>query len=473
MIKNRAGGFNVFLKKRNKEREFSEAAKISGDFILRKLMSAMDNVLEGKPAYLNEEELINSEAAIKWNKIVKYFCDDKKQMATCVNVLLENVTKMDIVKSMVNNVGSQTEKLHTMAASSQEMSASIEEVAGLAQKVSSNAVEANNIVEKGIKNVSEAFEFVRKSFNEIEAIDSQMKGVMERTQRINEIIDIVKGVAEQTNLLALNAAIEAARAGEQGKGFAVVAEEVKKLAEHTKNSTEDVQNNINSLQLDINASVKKINVIYDSLDSGKQLVDTALSSISNIGNAVEEVNDKTGQIAANAEEQSAVTEAITQEITSTASTADTLYNECHNTGRAIFELSKKIDVIRINAIKDKNCLTDKEFLDIYKVDHLLWRWKIYNMILGYEKADINAAGDYKNCRLGKWYYGGDCEKLKKYKAYADMETPHIELHNLAKEAIAAYEKGDIKSAEKALRDMDDCSKDVIRCLESLKKELDK
>jgi methyl-accepting chemotaxis protein len=298
-----------------------------------------------------------------------------------------------------------------------------------------------------------------------------MKGVMERTHTINKIIDIVKGIADQTNLLALNAAIEAARAGEQGRGFAVVAEEVKKLAEHTKNATLDVQNNINSLQTDIDISVEKINMVYSQLDSGKNLVDNALNSISSIGKAVKIVNERTGQIAANTEEQSAVTEAITQEVSSIASAADILYNECNEIGKSIFDLSKKIDRIRIEAIKDKNCLTEKEFLDIYKIDHLLWRWKIYNMILGYEKADINAAGDFKNCRLGKWYYGMDCEKLKKFRAYADMEKPHIELHNLAKEAVAAYERGDIKSAEKALLNMDKCSKEVIRCLEELKKDL--
>lgn len=462
----------MFFSKKRKNVKLKENANVSSDDMLIRLMSSMNEVVEGKKVLFNKDELGNSELAEKWNTMIKHFYGDKQQMTVQVNELLENVTKMDFVKSMVDNVENQTEKLHTMSASSQEMSASVEEVAGLAQKVSASAAEANSIVEVGVKNVSEAFDFVRKSFEEIEAINNQMKGVIERTHTINQIIDIVKGIAEQTNLLALNAAIEAARAGDQGKGFAVVAEEVKKLAEHTKNAATDVQNNISSLQSDVDASVEKINIVYDSLDSGKQLVDSALNSISSIGEAVEIVSDKAGQIAANAEEQSAVTEEITQEITSTASKADILFTECNDTGKAIFNLSKKLDVIRIKAIKDKDSLTEKEFLDIYKVDHLLWRWRVYNMILGYEKADINTAGDYKNCRLGKWYYGGDCDKLKKYKAYNDMEKPHIELHNLAKEAIAAYEKGDIKSAEKALKGMDNCSREVVGFLESLKRDLD-
>ena len=39
------------------------------------------------------------------------------------------------------------------------------------------------------------------------------------SNKINEIIDIVKSIAEQTNLLALNAAIESARAGNLAKAF--------------------------------------------------------------------------------------------------------------------------------------------------------------------------------------------------------------------------------------------------------------
>jgi methyl-accepting chemotaxis protein len=431
----------------------------------------MNSVIEGKVVSFNGDELGNGEVAESWNTMIKYICNDRRQMIIQINELLEHVTRMDVVKSMVDNVGNQTEELHSMAGSSQEMSASIEEVAGLAQKVSSSAVEADNIVEDGINSVSKAFSFVKKSFDEIEVVDNQMKGVMERTHTINKIIDIVKSIADQTNLLALNAAIEAARAGEQGRGFAVVAGEVKKLAENTKNATEDVQNNITSLQSDIDISVEKINAVFEKLNSGKKLVDDALNSISTIGNAVKVVNDRSAQIAANTEEQSAVTEAITHEVGNIASTSDTLFNECNDIGRLIFDLSKKIDGLRIKAIKDNNCLGEMEFIDIYKVDHLLWRWRIYNMILGYEKADINSAGDYKNCRLGKWYYGIDCEKFKNYKAFVDMESPHIELHKLAKESVEEYKKGNIKAAEKILYDMDNCSKEVIRCLESLKKDL--
>ena len=99
-------------------------------------------------------------------------------------------------------------------------------------------------------------------------------------------------------------------------------------------------------------------------------------------------------------------------------------------------------------------------IEIYKTDHLLWRWRVYNMLLGNEKVDVNVVGDYKKCRLGMWYYGIECDKFRNHKAFMELEKPHIELHEVAKEAVLAYKRNDIKAAEEGLKKMDMFSKGI-------------
>lgn len=62
------------------------------------------------------------------------------------------------------------------------------------------------------------------------AMLEEIRGLMQYTDELRDMIAEVAAIATQTNLLALNAAIEAARAGETGRGFAIVADEVRKLS---------------------------------------------------------------------------------------------------------------------------------------------------------------------------------------------------------------------------------------------------
>jgi methyl-accepting chemotaxis protein len=90
------------------------------------------------------------------------------------------------------------------------------------------------------------------------------------------------------------------------------------------------------------------------------------------------------------------------------------------------------------------------------------------MLLGNEKVDINVVGDYKKCRLGMWYYGTECNNFRNHDVFMKLEKPHIELHDVAKEAVLAYEKNDIKAAENGLKKMDECSAKVFALLDEMK-----
>lgn len=459
----------MFKKKQSKNNNSQYSEYIHKDVLLKAISSIKDS--NWSSAKLDYDNCECKEVADKWNEMITWICEERKNSILNINNIMDLIIRMDSVRDMIKSINTQTDALHSMSANVEELSSSIENVSNMAQKVTENSMEVTQITEVGVDNISNSIEFVKKSFDDIETINKHMQEVKDKTHTINNIVDIVKGIADQTNLLALNAAIEAARAGEHGRGFAVVADEVKKLAEHTKNSVLDIQTNLSGLQKDIDISVEKINATSQQLDSGKQLVDSSLESINLIDESIEAVNDTIMQVAANTEEQTAATQAFTASIIDLSQQADSINNDCYGIGKVIFDLSKAVEGIRLGLVKNNSCLTDKDLIEIYKTDHLLWRWKVYNMLLGNEKLDINAVSDYKQCRLGRWYYGPDSSKFKNHKVFMELEAPHIELHNATKEAVAAYENNDIRASEEYLKKMDIHSQKVFSILDRLEKEL--
>jgi len=93
-----------------------------------------------------------------------------------------------------------------------------------------------------------------------------------------------------------------ARAGEQGRGFAVVASEVRSLAQRSAEAAKEIKNLIN-------ASVERV-------EQGTVLVDKAGETMTEIVGSIKRVTDIVGEISASSTEQSLgisqVGEAITQ-----------------------------------------------------------------------------------------------------------------------------------------------------------------
>ncbi|OBR94660.1 MULTISPECIES: methyl-accepting chemotaxis protein [Clostridium] len=452
-----------------KKTDTKEDQYVSSDYIHKDiLVKLFSDAAQGKMTKLSLRDVKCSDVVEKWNEVIDVMCESRKKSILETNDVLQMVIRMDSIRDIIKSVDIQTEHLHSMSQNSEELEASIEDVSNISQKMSKSSSDVKKVSETGIKNVYDSVEFVKKSFDDIDIIDKQMKGVKEKTHKINEIVDIVKGIADQTSLLSLNASIEAARAGEQGKGFAVVADEVRKLAENTTSSVLDIQKNVSNLQKDIDSSVDKINQTAKQLESGKDLVNSSLDSINIIGNSIDSVNETINQVAADTEEQTAATQSFASSIMELSQHADHIDSNCKGIGKFIYDLSKRIDSMRVEMLKNKECLTDSDMVEIYKTDHLLWRWRIYNMLLGNEKVNISAVEDYKGCRLGKWYYNIDSDKFRNSKAFVELEKSHIELHEVAKEAALAYEKNDIKLSEECLERMDMCSKKVFALMDEIK-----
>ncbi|WP_430624229.1 methyl-accepting chemotaxis protein [Pseudomonas entomophila] len=194
------------------------------------------------------------------------------------------------------------------------MAATVQEVARNAEQASHAATNADDEARTGDKVVSEAISQIERLAHEVHRSTEAMTLLQQESQKIGSVMDVIKSVAEQTNLLALNAAIEAARAGEAGRGFAVVADEVRGLAQRTQQSTEEIEGLIASLQNGTQQVAEVMNGSRSLTDSSVELARKAGGSLESITRTVSNIQSMNQQIAAAAEQQSAVAEEISRSI---------------------------------------------------------------------------------------------------------------------------------------------------------------
>ena len=237
-------------------------------------------------------------------------------------------------------VNSQKVETDQVATAMHEMTATVQEVARNAEQASQAAAAADGEARQGDRVVNEAITQIERLADEVARSTEAMSVLQKESDKIGSVMDVIKAVAEQTNLLALNAAIEAARAGEAGRGFAVVADEVRGLAQRTQKSTEEIEGLVAALQ---NGTQQVATVMGNSrslTDSSVELTRKAGLSLENITRTVSNIQSMNQQIAAAAEQQSAVAEEISRSIVNVRDVSEQTAAASDETAASSIELAR-------------------------------------------------------------------------------------------------------------------------------------
>lgn len=232
----------------------------------------------------------------------------------------------------------QQREIDSVVTATNEMSQTASSVSQLAAQVSDNATTSLDTVVQSREALASTVERVEQLTNEMLTASDSIREVASRTEDINRILDVIRAIAEQTNLLALNAAIEAARAGEQGRGFAVVADEVRNLASKTQNSTDEINELISSLKEGVHRSVAVIASSAEKAEDTKMTTQASFESLSTVVADVNSIADNITQVATAAEEQSAVSEEISRNLTIIGDAASRLAEMTAESDQAGIEL---------------------------------------------------------------------------------------------------------------------------------------
>lgn len=357
-------------------------------------------------------------------------------------------------------------KAGSIAAASEQMVQTIEQIDEYSKNISEEAESVRSTTKVGVHAATKAAEGMKSINAAVQESARRVNTMSELSRRIEKISEDIKTIADQTNLLALNAAIEAARAGTAGKGFAVVAGEVKALSGKTRESTEEATRIIEDIREETRNISSSMQTSLEAVADGILAVENTALKMTDIQEGMDQVTLNTSNIARTIGEQKMAS----------ADVAHGVQDVANASSDAVESLSGMVDLMdnvetlvsaQISSLADMNI--SRKVIKLAQSDHVLWKKRLANMVVGRDGLDPDELANHHSCRLGKWYDKVDEPELLNSTIFQYLKVPHRLVHDHGISAARKYNSGDAKGALDEIAEVDKASMLVLQLLRELEK----
>ena len=261
-----------------------------------------------------------------------YAGEFRKVKEALIHISESMIDVMQNIHDSSVQVGAGSDELaraaEVLAEGSQTQAAAVEELVATSTTVADQVEDNKNDAEESAEHAKAAAAMMEESQKQMGQMREAMNKIQDASKQVVTIIKTIEDIAEQTNLLSLNASIEAARAGDAGKGFAVVAGEIGKLANESANAVNITRNLIGVSLSEIETGNDIANQVLDSLSKSVQQIEDVnnmiqksaqnaiiqMESMNQIRDGIEEISKGVQDNSAMAEETSATSEELAAQV---------------------------------------------------------------------------------------------------------------------------------------------------------------